>query len=461
MRRPQSHRPVGELYEPRDVASARVNDGDVEYARVHPVDEGQHRIAAPAARVAQPEADPMDDEYGAESFDEFLRTDRSAQYAMRQGWAKRMETAINADELLESLKKVGCSAEYPQCSNSWIMNGSQLVCSNHAVSVRLWTEMVPSATPPATAAESPILAYERWLLCWVADNGRKLTQTEAGIAYAAFIAAHPGEGPRSHTMSATAAASSDWRQVASFRTAVVNLLSVLNPIDWSFVFAQPNLNSDNAERIRNAVQWVERAAKNIGAPDVHVATAAVEAARDEINKLTAVLISIEFADTSCQCDHDSPECCAVAGEFCAKCWAHVALSDRSVADSSAVMAATIAEAMKPYFTNDCGAAEKAGIKASTIFNLAEIIRPILSRYLPIAEQAAALPDLDWALRELADGWISNNEREGEYGFNQDARRVMEVLLADSAQAIARFKSKVDQFSTLGMKVPTTIQIGDI
>ena len=48
--------------------------------------------------------------------------------------------------------------------------------------------------------QSPILAFQEWAIRWVVDNGRKLTQTEYGIAYAAFIAAHPGKGPVSKTM---------------------------------------------------------------------------------------------------------------------------------------------------------------------------------------------------------------------------------------------------------------------
>lgn len=48
---------------------------------------------------------------------------------------------------------------------------------------------------------SPITAFEKWALRWTKDNGRKFTQTEYGIAYSAFIAAHPGEGPKSNTMS--------------------------------------------------------------------------------------------------------------------------------------------------------------------------------------------------------------------------------------------------------------------
>jgi hypothetical protein len=60
------------------------------------------------------------------------------------------------------------------------------------------------ATQPATGpSESPILAFHTWLERWVADNGRKLNQDEYGIAYAAFIAAHPGEGPKAHTMNAS------------------------------------------------------------------------------------------------------------------------------------------------------------------------------------------------------------------------------------------------------------------
>lgn len=41
---------------------------------------------------------------------------------------------------------------------------------------------------------SPILAFQTWLTRYVADH-RKLTQDEYLIAQAAFIAAHPGEGP--------------------------------------------------------------------------------------------------------------------------------------------------------------------------------------------------------------------------------------------------------------------------
>lgn len=60
------------------------------------------------------------------------------------------------------------------------------------------------ATPASTApvVESPILAFQTWLERWVVDNGRKLTQDEYGIAYAAFIAAHPGEGPKAQVMAA-------------------------------------------------------------------------------------------------------------------------------------------------------------------------------------------------------------------------------------------------------------------
>lgn len=43
-------------------------------------------------------------------------------------------------------------------------------------------------------------------------------------------------------------------------------------------------------------------------------------------------------------------------------------------------------------------------------------------------------DLDWALRELADGWIGNDEREGQYGFYTNARRVLELVIADVARS---------------------------
>ena len=112
-------------------------------------------------RVAQPEADPGD-RYDADTFDEFLRTDPSAQYAMRQQWAKRMETAMTTDSLLDALKKVGCSAEYPECSITGIINGSQWVCANHAVSTRLWSEIISSSTTTPTTAAVEAVLDEAW-----------------------------------------------------------------------------------------------------------------------------------------------------------------------------------------------------------------------------------------------------------------------------------------------------------
>lgn len=92
--------------------------------------------------------------------------------------------------------------------------------SGDAVPCAKWLETrlriaLDLAAPASTVAPveqsdvtgSPILAFEAWLLRWVADNGRKLTQDEYGIAYAAFIAAHPGEGPKAHVMSQPAPAS--------------------------------------------------------------------------------------------------------------------------------------------------------------------------------------------------------------------------------------------------------------
>lgn len=42
---------------------------------------------------------------------------------------------------------------------------------------------------------SPIIAFQRWLSEYTTSH-RKLTQDEYLIAQAAFIAAHPGDGPK-------------------------------------------------------------------------------------------------------------------------------------------------------------------------------------------------------------------------------------------------------------------------
>ena len=49
--------------------------------------------------------------------------------------------------------------------------------------------------------------------------------------------------------------------------------------------------------------------------------------------------------------------------------------------TTAAVGQEIADALKPYFTNDCDAAERAGIKAATISLIADVVKPILSRYL--------------------------------------------------------------------------------
>lgn len=41
--------------------------------------------------------------------------------------------------------------------------------------------------------------------------------------------------------------------------------------------------------------------------------------------LLSALILIELNDPSCQCEHEDENCCAIVGEFCARCWAHVAV----------------------------------------------------------------------------------------------------------------------------------------
>lgn len=63
------------------------------------------------------------------------------------------------------------------------------------------SELKRGAPVVPVAGESAVLGFEQWTLRWCADNGRKLSQTEYGIAMAAFYSAHPAEGPFSHTMS--------------------------------------------------------------------------------------------------------------------------------------------------------------------------------------------------------------------------------------------------------------------
>lgn len=102
-----------------------------------------------------------------------------------------------------------------------------------AMKFREWLESSWTTAPTETSArcgecESPILAFEAWLLRWVQDNGRRLTQTEYGIAYAAFIAAHPGEGPQAHVMSTAFPASTE---VAGERNKAIETLRALRTDD--------------------------------------------------------------------------------------------------------------------------------------------------------------------------------------------------------------------------------------
>lgn len=118
-----------------------------------------------SSRVAQPEADVMEETPLADAWREWFR--RAGEHATAE--------VVNATATL-------------------------VIAERKALNERIRA----NTTTPSTATESPILAFQRWLLRWVEDNNRKLTQTEYGIAYAAFIAAHPGEGPQSHVMGATA-----------------------------------------------------------------------------------------------------------------------------------------------------------------------------------------------------------------------------------------------------------------
>lgn len=51
---------------------------------------------------------------------------------------------------------------------------------------------------------------------------------------------------------------SEWQKVAALRTAALNLVRVLSPIDWHYVFNAPNMRSDNSSRIIDAMQSLER-----------------------------------------------------------------------------------------------------------------------------------------------------------------------------------------------------------
>lgn len=41
--------------------------------------------------------------------------------------------------------------------------------------------------------------------------------------------------------------------------AALNLLSVLAPIDWDYVFSAPGNGQQNAQRVKDAVKWLENA----------------------------------------------------------------------------------------------------------------------------------------------------------------------------------------------------------
>lgn len=75
-------------------------------------------------------------------------------------------------------------------------------------------------------------------------------------------------------------------------------------------------------------------------------------------------------------------------------------------------------------------------------NDSEKVAAIISAHLSDAGEVERR-DLDWALRELADGWIVNNKREGPHGFYRNARRVLESVIGDArANAIREAREKV-------------------
>lgn len=58
----------------------------------------------------------------------------------------------------------------------------------------------------------------------------------------------------------------------------------------------------------------------------------------------------------------------------------------------------------------------------------------LTKHLPTAAADEPVTE-DWALRELADGWITNNEREGPHGFYRNARRVLDAIANDERERV--------------------------
>ena len=62
------------------------------------------------------------------------------------------------------------------------------------------------------------------------------------------------------------------------------------------------------------------------------------------------------------------------------------------------------------------------------------------------QEADTKRDFDWALREIADGWIANNEREGEYGFYRNVQRVLGLISDDAAASMRSLcVEKVNEF----------------
>jgi len=158
------------------------------------------------------------------------RRDEAARSTSEKGWIHaQVPTWDDIDYLLSLVKDggVGDAQVNLQCpANKGTTDGQWYICT---VPLKVETVIITpghdgphnfvpvesrATAPTETSArcgecESPILAFEAWLLRWVQDNGRRLTQTEYGIAYAAFIAAHPGEGPQAHVMSTVFPASTE------------------------------------------------------------------------------------------------------------------------------------------------------------------------------------------------------------------------------------------------------------
>ena len=99
-----------------------------------------------------------------------------------------------------------------------------------------------------------------------------------------------------------------------------------NPNDWSAV-------CDNTMKCGATIGGMSTESDARTAWNTRSRTLSVSVAT--VDNLVAALTSIEHSAPECECEHDNEYCCVAVGEFCARCWAHVALVDYRAAASPA------------------------------------------------------------------------------------------------------------------------------